>query len=95
MKIKTNIPNILFFFDFSNPLKQIKMKSFGSKTLLKLVFLTLERMRILLLKNLLKINSNGGIYSPINFLPVGSCKGQICPSGRPGGQPANGQIYDR
>ena len=35
MKIKTNIPNILFFFDFSNPLKQIKIKSFGSKTLLK------------------------------------------------------------
>ena len=42
MKIKTNIPNILFFFDFSNPLKQIKMKSFGSKTLLKLIAKTLK-----------------------------------------------------
>ena len=31
MKIKTNIPNTQFFFDFSDPLKQIKMNPFGSK----------------------------------------------------------------
>ena len=37
----------------------------------------------------------GGIYSPIWNLPVGSWKGLKCPSGRPGGRPTNGHIFDR
>ena len=36
MKIKTSIPDTLFFFNFFNPLKQIKIDLFGTKTLLKL-----------------------------------------------------------
>ena len=35
-----------------------------------------------------------GIYSLKSNLPVGSSKGQFCPSGRPGGRPANGHFYD-
>ena len=34
----------------------------------------------------------GGIYSPHKILPVGSWKGLKCPSGRPGGRPANSHI---
>ena len=49
MKIKTTIPNILFFFDFSNPLKQIKIDLLKLKTLLKLAVKTLEKMGILAL----------------------------------------------
>ena len=36
-----------------------------------------------------------GIYSPQTNLPVGSRKGQFCPSGRPTSRPANGQFSDR
>ena len=36
-----------------------------------------------------------GIYRPKTNLPIGSCKGQFCPSGRPPGRPANDQISDR
>ena len=46
MKIKTNISNILFFFDFFNPLKTNKDQIFKPKTLLKLVVKTLKKMEI-------------------------------------------------
>ena len=35
IKIKNQFPNTLFFFEFSNTLKQIKIKSFGSKNSFK------------------------------------------------------------
>jgi len=64
MKNKTNIPNILFFFDFSNPLKQIKMNPFGLKTLLKTCVKTLVKMKILLSKNLVQNNQEMGYLYP-------------------------------
>ena len=53
MKIKTNIPNILFFFDFFNSLKQIKIDLLALKTLLKTCIKTLEKIEILALEILL------------------------------------------
>jgi len=46
MKIKNNPKDFSFFLIFSNPLKQIKIKSFGLKTLLKACIKTLEKMKI-------------------------------------------------
>ena len=62
MKIKTNIPNTLFFFDFPTLEKQIKINSFSSKTLLKLVAKKLKKMGIFALEILVKNNSREGIY---------------------------------
>ena len=53
MKIKTNIPNILFFFDFSNSLKTNKDEIFKPKTLLQLAVKTLKKMGIFALKKLI------------------------------------------
>ena len=50
MKIKNQFPKTLFFFDFSNPLKQIKIHLLNPKTLLKLVAKTLLKMRKFALK---------------------------------------------
>ena len=50
MKIKNQFPKILFFFNFSNPLKQIKIDLLNLKTLLKLVVKTLKKMRIFALE---------------------------------------------
>ena len=49
-------------------------------------------MKILLLKFLMKSAKKGAIYNPPKNLPVGSRKGQNCPSGRPPGRPANGHF---
>ena len=76
MKIKTNIPNIQFFFDFSNPLKQIKIDLLALKTLLKTYIKTLEKIIIFALKNLLKTALMWGTYNPHKILPVGWQKGQ-------------------
>ena len=50
MKIKNQFPKILFFFDFFNPLKQIKINLLNPKTLSKLVVKTLKKMRIFALE---------------------------------------------
>ena len=54
MKNKTKIPNLYFSLIFSTLEKQIKIKSFGSKTLLKTCIKTLEKIEILALEILIK-----------------------------------------
>ena len=60
MKIKTNIPNTLFFFDFFNPSKHEKIKSFTPKTLENFLLKHLRRWKNLLLKFLLKTAQRDG-----------------------------------
>ena len=73
MKNKHQFPKTVFFFDFSNPLKQIKNDLLNPKTLLKLVAKTLKKMRIFALQNCcMKPAQMRGIYSPKQILPVGS-----------------------
>ena len=62
MKIKNNSQRLLFFFDFSNPLKQIKMNLFNPKTLWKLIAKTLGNIGIFALQNLGEISSREGVY---------------------------------
>ena len=50
MKNKNQFPKTLFFFNFLNPLKQIKIDLLNPKTLLKLVPKTLKKMRIFALE---------------------------------------------
>ena len=97
MKNKNKSQRLLFFFDFSNSLKQMKIDLLNQKkTLLKLVVKTLKKMKIFALKILVENQLKYGvIYSPITICPLATGKGQNCTSGRPGGRPANGQIYDR
>ena len=54
MKIKINIPNILFFFDFFNPLKQNKDQIFKPKTFLKTCCKTLVKVRNFALKKIVE-----------------------------------------
>ena len=76
MKIKNSIPKTSPFLDFFKPLKQIKIKSFGLKTLLKTCVKTLERMEILALEILVKNQLKWGIYNPPKFCPLAARKGQ-------------------
>jgi len=48
------------FLDFSNPLKQIKIKSLNPKTLLKLAVRTLVEVRIFAFQILVENSSNVG-----------------------------------
>ena len=50
MKIKNQFSKTLFFFDFFNSLKHIKIDILNSKTLLKLVAKTFKKIRIFALK---------------------------------------------
>ena len=50
IKIKNQFSNTLFFFEFSNTLKQIKIDLLNPKTLLKLVAKTLKKMKIFALE---------------------------------------------
>ena len=59
MKIKTNIPNILFFFDFSNPLKTNKDEIFWHKNSFKNLYLNTRKREFLFLKNLSKTAQEG------------------------------------
>ena len=67
------------------------MKSFGTKTLLT----TCWKIENFALKILGENSSRGQIYIPSKSTRWQSGKGQNCPSGRSGGRPANGHIYDR
>ena len=85
------IPNTLFFFNFFNPLKQIKNELLNPKTLLKLVAKTLK-MRIFALEILVKSTKEGAIYNPPKILPVGSQERAALPVDRPVDR-HNGHIY--
>ena len=61
---QNQFPKTLFFFDFSNPLKQIKINLCSSKTLENLVLKHLERKKFLLFKFLMKTAQGMGIYNP-------------------------------
>ena len=50
MKNKNKSQRLLFFFDFSNFLKQMKIDLLALKTLLKLAFKTLRKIEIFALK---------------------------------------------
>ena len=50
IKIKNQFQNTLFFFDFSNTLKQIKIELLNPKTLLKLIAKTLKKIGIFALE---------------------------------------------
>ena len=83
MKIK-NQSQRLPFLDFSNPLKQIKIKSFVLKNSFENLYInTRKNENFCSWKSCSNTNSNGGIYSPISNLPVGNRQGHFCPSGRP------------
>ena len=60
MKTKTNIPNILFFFDFSNPWKTNKDQIFKLKNSFENLYKILEKMKFLLFKNLVKTGQRLG-----------------------------------
>ena len=60
MKNKNKSQRLLFFFDFSNSLKQMKIDFLNPKTLLKLDVKTLKKMEIFALKILDKNSSRGG-----------------------------------
>ena len=85
MKKKNQFPKTLFFFDFSNTLKQMKIDLLNPKTLLKLVAKTLKKMEILALEKLVENSSRGGKFIAPQNLPVGSlAKGKIAlPVDRP------------
>ena len=73
MKNKNKSQRLLFFFDFSNSLKQMKIDLFALKTLLKTCIKTLVNERNFALeKFLLKNQLKWGIYNPFGNLPVGS-----------------------
>jgi len=50
MKNKNKSQRLLFFFDFSNSIKHIKIDLINPKTLLKLVAKTLKKMKIFALE---------------------------------------------
>ena len=51
---QSKYPKSIFFFDFSNPLKQIKIDLLALKTLLKTRIKTLEKIEILALEILVE-----------------------------------------
>ena len=64
MKNKNKSQRLLFFFDFFNSLKQMKIDLLNPKTLLKLAFKTLKKIKILALKILIQNNQEMGYLYP-------------------------------
>ena len=59
---QNQFPKTLFFFDFFNPLKQIKIKLCSSKTLEKLGAKTLRKIETFALENLDQNSPKGWVF---------------------------------
>ena len=70
MKNKNNSQRLLFFFDFSNPLKTNKEWIFWHKNSFKLVAKTLKKMRKFCSQKPWRTSSRDGYLHPLKNLPV-------------------------